>query len=236
MPESRIQPRSPLAQVGKDNLSARVYGQLRTALMDGQFEPGERLTIAALAGAFGTSTTPVREAIFRLVSEHALEMRAATAVHVPQLEPARLREVQLIRVELEGAAAGHAAAVITPKQLDGLVAVHEAFLTAAATDPAQASLRNRDFHFALLRIAGLPLVESIVENAWVLMGPFLRLFHVHIPRRQMTSGEHRHHDVLGALRRRDAAGARVAIQEDIRWGNVLIDALESRAEPPRATG
>lgn len=230
MPESR----SPIGQVSKENLSARIYGQMRTALMNGQFQPGERLTIAGLAGEFGTSITPVRETIFRLVSEHALEMRAATAVHVPRLEPGRLREVQLIRVELEGAAAERAAATITERQLRELSTVHDRFLDAAARDPAEAALRNRDFHFALLRIAGLPLVESIVENAWVLMGPFLRAFHHHIPRRQMTADQHLHHDVLEALRAHDAAGARAAIQQDIRWGNVLIEALESEAAEDRA--
>ncbi|SDN35558.1 regulatory protein, gntR family [Ensifer sp. YR511] len=37
--------------------------------MDGDFKPGERLTIAALAERYGTSITSQREAIFRLASE-----------------------------------------------------------------------------------------------------------------------------------------------------------------------
>lgn len=222
--------RTPITQVSKENLSARIYGQMRGALMDGQFEPGERLTISSLAEQFGTSITPVREAIFRLVSERALEMRAATAVHVPRLDATRLREVQLIRVELEGAAAERAAQIITEKQLAELTAIHERFLAAAAVDPAEASVYNRDFHFALLRVAELPILEGIVENAWVLMGPFLRMFHVHIPKRDLAADQHLHHDVLEALRRHDAKAARRAIQEDIRWGNVLIDALERQTE------
>lgn len=230
--------RAPIKQVNKDNLSARIYAQMRSALMNGQFEPGERLTISALAEQFGTSITPVREAIFRLVSERALEMRAATAVHVPHLDAGRLREVQLIRVELEGAAAERAAQLITEKQLAELTKIHQRFLSAAARDPAQASLLNRDFHFALLHVANMPILEGIVENAWVLMGPFLRMFHVHIPKRELSADEHLHHQVLEALRKRDAKGARAAIQDDIRWGNVLIDALERQNEAERkaATG
>jgi DNA-binding GntR family transcriptional regulator len=224
---------TPIKQVSKENLSARIYAQLRGALMDGQFEPGERLTISSLAEQFGTSITPVRETIFRLVSERALEMRAATAVHVPKLDPDRLREIQLIRVELEGAAAERAAKIITPQQLDELTRIHESFLAAAAVDPAEASVRNRDFHFALLRVAQLPILEGIVENAWVLMGPFLRLFHVHIPKRDLAADQHLHHVVLEALRRHDAAAASKAIQDDIRWGNVLIDAVEREGEVRR---
>jgi DNA-binding GntR family transcriptional regulator len=213
----------PLA---KENLSEQLYKQLRTALMNGQLSPGERITIAGIADQFGTSITPVREAIFRLVSERALEMRAATAINVPRLDPQQLREIQLIRIELEGAAAARAAEIITPKEIDKLIGIHNSFLEAAREDPKQASLLNRDFHFTLLRIANLPIVESIVENMWVLMGPFLRLFHDRTPKRELTEDEHRHHEVILALSRHDPIGARCSLQEDIRWGEQLIQQLE----------
>src|SRR5690606_21815594 len=106
--------------VAKENLSAQLYAQLRRALMDGLLSPGERLTIASVAEQFGTSITPVREAIFRLVSERALEMRAATSIHVPRLDPGQLREIQAIRIQLEGTAAARAAEVITPEQIGEL--------------------------------------------------------------------------------------------------------------------
>ena len=51
-------------------------------LMNGEHPPGERLRIGMLAEQFGVSITPVRESIFRLVSEGALVMRAATDVSV----------------------------------------------------------------------------------------------------------------------------------------------------------
>jgi Transcriptional regulators len=215
--------------VAKENLSAQLYAQLRRALMDGLLSPGERLTIASVAEQFGTSITPVREAIFRLVSERALEMRAATSIHVPRLDPGQLREIQAIRIQLEGTAAARAAEVITPEQIGELEALQAAFIEAARTDPAQASVLNRDFHFALLRIADMPILEGIVENMWVLMGPFLRLFHDRTPKRELSESEHKHHDVLVALRAHDAEGARRAIQEDIRWGENLIRQLEQGA-------
>lgn len=213
--------------IAKANLSAQLYTQLRSALMEGLFSPGERLTISRIAEEFETSITPVREAIFRLVSERALEMRAATSVNVPVLDPAKLREIQRIRIELEGSAAARAAEIITPAELAELAAIQEAFIRAARDDPQRASVLNRDFHFAVLRIAQLPILEGIVENMWVLMGPFLRLFHDRTPKRELSESEHRHHDILAALRTRDPAAARRAMQEDIRWGEHLIARLEA---------
>jgi DNA-binding GntR family transcriptional regulator len=212
--------------VARENLSAQLYTQLRSALMDGQLSPGERLTISTVAEQFGTSITPVREAIFRLVSERALEMRTATSVHVPKLDPRQLREVQLIRIQLEGVSAARAAEVITPKQLTELTEIQRKFIKAARTDPAKASILNRDFHFALLRIANLPILEGVVENMWVVMGPFLRIFHQRTPRRELSETEHRHHDLLVALKAQDPEAARKAIQDDIRWGEHLISQFE----------
>ncbi|CAM4102014.1 GntR family transcriptional regulator [Kerstersia similis] len=216
-----------LKQVEKENLSMRIYRQIRSALIDGQYEPGERLRIATLAAELGTSITPVREAIFRLVSEQALEMRAATAVIVPALNAAKLREVQQVRLLLEGAAAEHAAQIITPDQLAHMERLQDAFIEAVeANDPRLAAVRNRDFHFGIVTIAAKPTIEAIVENMWVQMGPVLNMFHSRMPRRQVSTKRHPHYDVLAAFRRKDPEAAREALQQDIRWSNVWIDAIE----------
>lgn len=209
-------------KVVRQSLSEQLYQSLRLALMNGQYEPGERLTISGLAEEYGTSITPVREAIFRLVSERALQMRAATSFQVPRFDTAQLLEVQAIRIELEGRAAYEAAGRITPKELDELRAIHAKFIAAAARDPAKASILNRDFHFALLRMSNMPLLMGLCENMWTLIGPLLRLFHIRMPVREIASDEHKHHELLDALAAGDQERSRKAIQEDIGWAEDLI--------------
>lgn len=221
-------PMTSLNKLDRGNLSEQVYTAIRETLMDGRYEPGERLRINSLAEELGVSITPVREAIFRLVSEHALEMKAATAIHVRNLAPDELREIQFIRYHLESEAAALAAERITPKELANLESLQEAFRVAAGEDPQEASLINRQFHFAVVAAAGMPLVFATVENMWTLMGPLLRTFHITVPVRDLTSGAHKHYDLLRALAKRDAAGARAAMQEDIVWGKVLVDWLEKK--------
>lgn len=217
-----------LQQIEKENLSEKVYHTIRGALIDGQYKPGERLRISALAQQLGTSITPVREAIFRLVSEQVLEMKAATAIYVPTIDAEQLKEIQLIRSQLEGEAAARAAVRITPAQLAEAEAIHAAFIEAAHHDSRLASLRNRDFHFFLLRTSGLPLVEAIVENLWTKMGPLLLIFNSLLPIREITGADHKHFAVLEALRRRDPEAARKAIQADIAWGKILVEWLETQ--------
>ena len=55
-------------QVDVSTLQDRVYQELRNALYQGRFLPGDQLTIRSLARALGTSPMPVRERSSRTVS------------------------------------------------------------------------------------------------------------------------------------------------------------------------
>jgi DNA-binding GntR family transcriptional regulator len=212
-----------LGPIDHENLSSRAYRQLRQALLEGRFSPGQRLRISALAKMLGTSSTPVREALFRLASEQAVEIKAATSIYVPLNSARRVAEVMAIRFHLEGEAAAAAARRITEKQLLELEALQEEFSAAAAHDPEQTSVLNRQFHFRLLEISEMPILASIVENLWVTTGPLMRLFHTRIPKRDLASRNHHHFDILAALAAHDAEAARKAMQADMSWGMIMID-------------
>ncbi|MBV2143483.1 GntR family transcriptional regulator [Falsochrobactrum sp. TDYN1] len=215
--------------LNRANLSEQLYEDLRRRLMDGHFKPGQRLVIAAFAEQYGTSITPVREAIFRLASERALEVRAATSIVVPKLTSQDLREIISIRVELEGIAAYRVAEIVTAEQIEEFQALNDSFNKAAKSDPELASRINRDFHFRILKLAGMPYIESICENMWMLMGPFLRTFHEEVPVRQLTGKDHKHLDFIGALKARDPLAAKRAMQDDVRWSYALV-AVQEKAE------
>jgi len=218
-----------LKPVKKENLSVRVYNEIRNALINGQYEPGERLIIGELAQEMGVSITPVREAIFRLISEQGLEMQAATAVYVPYVNSEKLREIQQIRFHLEGMGAAEAAQNITRKQLDNLIALQRDFISCTSTDPKRASYLNRKFHFAILEASNKPILRNTVESFWVITGPILKVFHVKTAGLDYSENEHRHEAVIEALEARDSEAARIAIQADLVWGGkIMIDWLVER--------
>lgn len=215
-----------LKPVKKENLSVRVYNEIRNALINGQYEPGERLIIGELAHELGVSITPVREAIFRLISEQGLEMQAATAVYVPYVNSEKLWEIQQIRFHLEGMGAAEAAKKITRKQLDNLIALQKDFIAHTASDPKRASYLNRKFHFAILEASRMPTLQNTVEAFWVVTGPILKIFHVKTAGLDYSGGQHRHEAILDALEARDPEAAARAIQEDLMWGGrIMIDWL-----------
>lgn len=218
-----------LKPVKKENLSVKVYNEIRNALINGQYEPGERLIIGELAQEMGVSITPVREAIFRLISEQGLEMQAATAVYVPYVNSEKLREIQQIRFHLEGMGAAEAAKNITRKQLDNLIALQKDFISCTSTDPKRASYLNRKFHFGILEASNKPILRNTVESFWVITGPILKVFHVKTAGLDYSENEHRHEAVIDALEARDSEAAAKAIQADLVWGGkIMIDWLVER--------
>ena len=218
-----------LKPVKKENLSVKVYNEIRNALINGQYEPGERLIIGELAQEMGVSITPVREAIFRLISEQGLEMQAATAVYVPYVNSEKLCEIQQIRFHLEGMGAAEAARNITRKQLDNLIALQKDFISCTSTDPKRASYLNRKFHFGILEASNKPILRNTVESFWVITGPILKVFHIKTAGLDYSQDEHRHEAVLAALEARDPEAATKAIQADLVWGGkIMIDWLVER--------
>ena len=61
-----------IAPIARDNLTTRVYEELRRAMMEGRFWPGHRFKIRDLAASLQVSETPVREALMQLVREKGL--------------------------------------------------------------------------------------------------------------------------------------------------------------------
>ena len=151
----------PPKTVVKESLSEQIYRNLRLSLMDGEYRPGERLTISSVAEQYGTSITPVREAIFRLASEQALEVKAATSVIVPALTSRDLREIVAIRNDLEGMAAYRVGQVATVAMIEEL----DAQMARDAAKLAKPDLYMRDHATFAKLTAGIEAARAEKEAA-----------------------------------------------------------------------
>lgn len=212
--------------VSRENLTARVYGQLRESLMAGRFWPGQRLRIREMALAMGVSPTPVREAIMQLVREGGLEMRSSQAITVTRLSVARYTQLREVRLLLEGLATEKATALLTSNDLKRLETLHAELIAAEkADDRIAATLTNFQFHFTIYRGSQASDLVEILEGIWLRNGPLLKFLYPHAA--PTYRGRHQHIHVLDALRRRDAAAAKRAIQDDIlEGGQKLVDLME----------
>ncbi len=211
--KTRLQGAIERAPLVRETLQEQLYGRLRAALVGGAFQPGEGVTIRALADQFETSTTPVREALRRLVSESSLEMQPNRTVRVPPLTAARLVELCRIRGALESLATELAAARVTNRQILRLEQLCQDMAEAIeAREPGKYLGAHRAFHFQIYDAAESPLLLSIIENTWVQLGPYLHL--MFDGRGALQTPEVHHGEIVAALRARDAPGAAQAVARD----------------------
>ncbi|AMK25818.1 MULTISPECIES: GntR family transcriptional regulator [Sphingobium] len=68
----------------------RVYRELKRQIMVGELRPGAVLILSQIADSAGTSVSPVRDAILRMVGERLLEMQGGGGFAVPPLTHDRI--------------------------------------------------------------------------------------------------------------------------------------------------
>lgn len=202
-----------------DTLAERAYAQLRQALMNGSFLPGQRITIRKLAVLLEISATPAREAINRLLSERILETDANRNVSVPVLDSARLREIYVLRIALEGVAAERGAANMTVEDIAELERTQESLVAAMdRNDYKSVLIQNGDFHFRIYEASGVVMLVQAIEQLWLKLGPSMNLLYPAY--NHSRKGVNNHMLVINALHSRDALGVRKAMEQD------LIDGVE----------
>ncbi|SEJ72995.1 regulatory protein, gntR family [Sphingobium sp. AP50] len=69
--------------------AVRVHREIKALILAGRFTPGLPLTVQSLAEEFGTSTSPVRDALNRLVGERLVEMQGGGGFALAEISKRR---------------------------------------------------------------------------------------------------------------------------------------------------
>jgi DNA-binding GntR family transcriptional regulator len=200
-------------------LNHRVSGALRESFMQGEFVPGQKLTLRDLARVLGTSMTPVREAIGRLAALGVLTVHPKRYIEVEVLSAETYTDIVGIRKLLEGHAAALAARRATHGEIAPIRRINRAVAAFARSGKLrQAMKENQRFHFSIYATARSPALLEAIENLWLRVGPSLnQVLAVSFASdaRSLLEGFENHGEVIRALTARNARRARLAITEDI---------------------
>ncbi len=203
-----------LVPPNRETLQERVYLELKAAIMCGRFQPGQALTIRALATALRTSTMPVREALRQLVVEQGLENRANRSFAVPLISRRRFEDLARIRSEIEGYAGSLAATRIDAKTLKRVTEFEREMVEAEeAQDRDRYIACNQHFHFTIYRAADSEVLMPIIEMLWLQVGPYIKA--VFLKGKHSKVNLRRHESILRALKRQDPNQARDMVAADI---------------------
>ncbi len=120
----------------------KVYNDLNSAILSGNFDPGERLTEEHLAKKMKVSRTPVREALHKLESEGLINLRKKRGFIVSRDSKEDVEEIFEIRAILEG----YALRTISEGISDELLERLNGFIS-KAEDALERKRMNEVFHW-----------------------------------------------------------------------------------------
>src|ERR671927_1451486 len=144
-----------MARSGAGSLARRAYEALKQDILTCELAPGVQILEGELAARYGTSKTPVREALNRLGQEGLVQVLPRRGYLVAPITLRDVQEVFQLRLLLETAAAELAAEHITEeglRQLKALVGMRYTYRDRASY--ARFLRANREFHVAVAEASG----------------------------------------------------------------------------------
>ena len=146
-------------------IRVRVTAILRKALLAGEYQPGEELSLTDTAAKLGVSRTPVREAFQSLAAEGLLELRMNRGAVVAAIDEKFIRDHFEVRILLESEAVGRAARfrmdTAPLEQLQQWAEEHRKDMTGE-----QYRDYNQRFHIALWKAAGNDKLYQLLSSLW----------------------------------------------------------------------
>lgn len=222
-------PLEPPAAVGRRGRVTRAE-ELRIQLADeitrGLLPPGTALDETALAGRFGVSRTPVREALRELTASGLVDARPHRGAVVARPSVERLQNMFEVMAELEALCAGLSALNMTPPERRQLEQLHadmgELMRQGDFTTYREA---NEQFHTSIYAGSHNDYLIEITVGTRRRLSPFRRAQFRALGRLALSHIEHDR--VTTAILRGDRDGAASAMRSHIA---IVHDAYEQYAQ------
>ncbi len=175
-----------------------VYEKLRQEIIKGTLKPGQKLVMASLAKKFGTSETPIREAIRRLESDGYLTFTPHSGAIVTEINRQELSEIYLIRISLEALATRLAVNFISYDDLIWLKKKNGEMKIAVENGRYEQLARlNKAFHLRIYKAAPFPRLYKMIADLWDAFERWPSIF-TYVPERALAAIEE-HEQIIEAL-------------------------------------
>lgn len=217
---------SPIKLDSYKPLRELVCENLRQAIINGVFSPGERLMEIQLAEEMGVSRTPVREAIRKLELEGFVVMIPRRGTYVADISIKDINEVYEIRTALDILAAGLAAERINDEELEMM----QRLLVEIGQHIDEGNIEkiietDSAFHDILYQASRNERLVNIISNLREQITGLRGRSMMYPGRLTDTLEEHR--AIVESIAQRDAEKAQIAVREHLENAeHTLLKAIE----------
>jgi DNA-binding GntR family transcriptional regulator len=212
-----------------ENLSARVYNQIKNLILCNEIMPGQKLHHQELSERLGVSRTPIREALTRLVQEGYVSFLPNRGFTCKEIRMQEAEELYELREALEAFAVEKAIETVSDAALHQL----RDKMNAYGRDVQNRFTRERlvydqDVHLQIALLAGNETLKNTLSHVFERIVLKRRTDGLYDPARGVAAHQEHLH-LLAAIERRDAAQAVAILRGHIQAGkkNVMGD-LEQR--------
>jgi len=214
-----------------ENLSARVYNQIKDLILCNEIMPGQKLHHQQLSERLGVSRTPIREALTRLVQEGYVSFLPNRGFTCKEIRMQEAEELYELREALEAFAVEKAIATLSEKALRQL----RDKVTAYGRDVQNRFTRERliydqDVHLQIAQLTGNETLRNALRHVFERIVLKRRTDGLYDPARGIAAHQE-HLRLLEAMERRDAPAAVAILRNHIQAGkkNVMADLKHRQA-------
>ena len=188
-----------------------VVSQLRDLLVSGEFQPGQVFSENVLAQRFGTTRTPVREAMAILASEGLIEQTPQVGASVRVLTNNETAELVRVRIAIEQLVVEELCNRSGPNGIGPLQELLDRMYAAEKAGDKVAFLdADTEFHCMTAEVAGYTLSANILRRArdrMRILGMTALL-----PELSMVDVLAEHQAILDAIKAKQPAAAKKAVK------------------------
>lgn len=202
-------------------LKEQAYRDIREAILNETFRPGEFLSESRLIERLGMSKTPIKAALERLESEGFVQVSPKQGIIVKEISVDKVRDIFELRTALEPFVCELISGRLRGEELAELEAnLAEQRRAAEAGDEAGFTRADADFHILLSRFSGNREIHQImIMNQAHLYRSALRVVK-RVPNRMKTSYED-HAGIVAALAAGDTERAKTLVREHLIFGQTV---------------
>jgi GntR family carbon starvation induced transcriptional regulator len=224
------------AVIGSSLIDVALH-KLRRAIICCELAPGSKLKVDALSRAYGLSSSPIREALNRLVQDGIVHASENKGFRVAPVCVADFREISRLRVLLEcealadaiehgddawegnAMAAFHRLGIVEKRLGAGPVALDDDW-----------SQRHKAFHFALFGACPSMLLMNMIDSLFDRAERYRRYSALH--RQTERHKSHEHQALLKLVLARDKDQALDMLRKHIQHTQLSISAILARQDGP----
>ncbi len=205
-------------------VSEQVYAKIKTAILNGELTPGQRIVQEDLTEQLNVSRTPVREALQRLKSEGLVTIKPFYGAMVFQVSIRELSEIYDIRIQIERYAIQKAFVLFTDediRELDNL----NMRIRRERTDHMALMDYDREFHRLLCSKGVCEYVYQMLNGLWNQCDPYKSLYISNAENAQTMISEHE--AIVKCLKKRDMRGVDRAVTRHLED---VVDKISEESE------